>query len=189
MPLALLTASGQPVLAAESGSGNEIVGTVGWLYVEGAMHEAACRIQMDSRWQNISLPDVSPQALTRPGDAGDATPFQIKLEGCIRSAGRVVDQQKNTLAWSSQQPIVTLTFAGVAAASNPALFGVNGTTGIGLRLMDSKGQQIRPSVYSEPQFLNPGDNTLQFSVAPERTAATLMPGSYSATLDFQIHYQ
>ncbi|WDZ51805.1 fimbrial protein [Acinetobacter vivianii] len=185
----LLAWSGQSVLAEESGSGGEVEGTIGWLYIEGVMYEAACRIQMDSRWQNIILPAVSTQSLTKLGDTGEVTPFHIKLEGCLRSAGRVMDQQKNTLAWSSQQPIVTMTFAGVATESNPNLFRVNGATGIGLRLIDSKGQQIRPGIRSEPWFLNPGDNTLQFSVALERTATKLMADSYNATLDFQIHYQ
>lgn len=186
VPLLLLAATAAD--AAEHG-GEEVQGTVGSLYVTGAMQEAACRLEMASRWQSIELPTVSAYQLLRPGDADEPTPFTLRLAGCMRSAGSVLNEQNNTLAWSSQQPIVTLTFAAAADAQTPALFQVKGAEGIGLRLRDGAGNTLRPGVASAPQFLIPGDNQLNFTVAPERTAAPLMADAYRATLDFQLHYQ
>lgn len=184
----LLTAGVAPAVAAEH-DGEEVQGTAGWLYVTGAMREAACRLEMSSRWQSIELPAVSAYQLLRPGDSGEPTPFTLRLTGCMRSAGSVLNSQNNTLAWSSQQPIVTLTFSAAADAQTPELFQVKGAEGIGLRLRDAQGNTLRPGVESAPGFLTPGDNQLQFTLAPERTAAALKPDAFRATLDFKLHYQ
>ncbi len=184
----LLMAGAVPAVAAEH-DGEEVQGTAGWLYVTGAMREAACRLEMSSRWQSIELPAVSAYQLLRPGDSGEPTPFTLRLTGCMRSAGSVLNSQNNTLAWSSQQPIVTLTFTAAADAQTPELFQVKGAEGIGLRLRDAQGNTLRPGVESAPGFLTPGDNQLQFTIAPERTEAALKPDAFRATLDFKLHYQ
>lgn len=186
--LMLLMAGVAPAVAAEH-DGEEVQGTVGWLYVTGAMREAACRLEMASRWQSIELPAVSAYQLLQPGDSGEPTPFTLRLTGCMRSAGSVLNSQNNTLAWSSQQPIVTLTFTAAADAQTPELFQVKGAEGIGLRLRDAQGNTLRPGVESAPGFLTPGDNQLQFTIAPERTAAALKADAYRATLDFKLYYQ
>jgi len=184
------------LMAAFSGSGitaqhngREVQGTAGWLHVSGVMQEPACHLAMASRWQTVTLAPVGTDRLKRPGDNAEATPFYLRLEGCIRSAGEVADSNNNTVLWSDWQPIATLTFSGVADASTPSLFKVNGAEGIGLRLRDSSGNALLPGMRSHPQFLNPGDDMLYFTLTPERTAAPLLAGSYSAVLDFQIHYQ
>lgn len=184
----LMMAGTQTASAAETARG-DIQGTVGWLYVDGAMRETACWLSMPSRRQTVTLPTVGANQLLKPGDSAEPTAFVIRLEGCMRSAGAVTNRQNNTLAWSSQQPIATVTFSGPADPQQPALFQVNGVEGIGLRLRDDSGQPLRPGVTGEPLFLTPGDNSLAFSVAPERTANRLMAGAYNATLDFKINYQ
>lgn len=188
LALLLLTAGVPPVSAAEH-NGEEVQGTAGWLYVTGTMHEAACQLEMSSRWQSITLPAVGTSGLQRLGDSAEPTPFTLRLTGCLRSAGAVLNSQNNTLAWSSQQPIVTLTFSSAADAHTPVLFQVKGAEGIGLRLRDAHGNTLRPGVPSAPGFLTPGDNQLRFTIAPERTAAALQADVYQATLDFQLHYQ
>jgi type 1 fimbria pilin len=71
----------------------------------------------------------------------------------------------------------------------PELFQVQGAEGIALRLRDASGNTLRPGTAGAPLFMNPGDNTLMFTVAVERTAAPLLANSYRATLDFHLHYQ
>ncbi|CAI0968262.1 S-fimbrial protein subunit SfaG precursor [Serratia quinivorans] len=188
LALLLLTADMAAAAAAEHG-GEEVQGTAGWLNVSGTMHEATCQLEMSSRWQSITLPAVGTGELQRPGDSAEPTPFTLRLTGCMRSAGSVLNSQNNTLAWSAQQPIVTLTFTAPADAQTPALFQVKGAEGIGLRLRDAHGNTLRPGVPSAPWFLTPGDDQLRFTIAPERTAALLKADAYQATLDFQLYYQ
>jgi len=188
LALLLLTTGMAPVAAAEYG-GEEVQGTIGWLYVSGAMREAACQLEMPSRWQSIELPAASTSELQHPGDSAEPTPFSLRLTGCLRSAGAVLNGQNNTLTWSSQQPIVTLTFSAAADVNTPALFQVKGAEGIGLRLRDAHGNTLRPGVPGAPWFLTPGDNQLRFTITPERTAAALQADAYQATLDFQLNYQ
>lgn len=153
------------------------------------MQEPACRVAMASHWQHVVLPPISTDTLQRPGDSAEPTRFYLRLEGCLRSAGNVADSQNNTMIWSDWQPIATLTFSGVADAATPSLFKANGVEGIGLRLRDAAGHVLLPGVKSHPQFLTTGDDVLYFSLAAERTSASLQAGNYNATLDFQIHYQ
>jgi type 1 fimbria pilin len=170
-------------------NGNEVGGTSGWLHIQGVMQEPACRVAMASSWQHVSLQPLSTDTLKRPGDSAEPTTFYIRLEGCLRSAGTVADSQNNTVVWSEWQPIATLTFSGVADSTVPSLFKANGVKGIGLRLRNAAGHVLLPGVKSQPQFLTPGDDVLYFSLAAERTSASLQAGNYNATLDFQIHYQ
>ncbi|WP_336777671.1 fimbrial protein [Pantoea sp. USHLN256] len=170
-------------------NGEEVQGSAGWLHVNGVMQEPACHLAMASRWQTVTLPPVTTDDLKRPGDSAQVTPFYIRLNGCVRTAGTVADSQNNTVKWSDWQPIATLTFSGVADANAPALFKAKGVEGMGLRLRDAAGNALQPGVKSHPLFLMPGDDMLYFSLGPERTSARLQAGSYSAILDFQIHYQ
>ncbi len=186
--LAVLSAIATLASAAER-QGQDVGGTVGQLHVTGTMHEAACRLDMPSSRQTVTLPTAGTFELVNVGARGEATPFTLRLTGCLRSASVAFNERNNTLAWSSQQPLVMMTFSAPADEASPALFQVTGASGIGLRLSDAEGNTLRPGERSAPQFLTPGDNALLFSVAPERTSAALSPGSYRATLDFQLHYQ
>jgi type 1 fimbria pilin len=187
----MLLAAGMPYASAAEygGARDEVQGTVGWLQVSAAMRETACRLEMASTRQSISLPSVSTHQLKVPGDRSEPTAFSLRLAGCIRSAGVVMNTQNNTLAWSSQQPLVTLTFSAPANADVPALFDVMGAEGVGLRLQDAQGNTVYPGVAGAPQFLSPGGNELVFFVTAERTPAALMANAFRATLDFQLHYQ
>lgn len=185
----LILAAASLQAQAATHNGKEVQGTAGWLHVKGLMQEPACRIDMASRYQSVILPPIGTDDFARVGDRARGTQFYIRLEGCKRSAGTVVDTRNNTVLWSDWQPIATLTFSGVADTHNARLFKVQGAEGIGLHLQDAQGKALLPGVKSHPQFLTPGDNMLYFYLMPERTSAALLAGSYSATLDFQIHYQ
>lgn len=160
----------------------------GWLQVEGAMMESACRLEMASRSQTVLLPATGTGELLKPGDTGTPATFYLRLQGCMRSAGKVINTRNNTLAWSARQPLVSLRFLGPADAHAPELFQVNGAKGIGLRLRDASGNVLRPGEYSAPIFLSAGDNSLRFTVVSERTAATLSADGYRAIIEFQLNY-
>ncbi|WP_368045634.1 fimbrial protein, partial [Escherichia coli] len=60
--------------------------------------------------------------------------------------------------------------------------------GLALRLLDDAGQDIRLGSRGQPLLLTPGQNSLIYTVRPERTAAMLNPGAYTATVDFRLSY-
>lgn len=181
--LLILAAGNAPSFATE------VQGNSGWLVISGAMHEIPCRMVMSSAQQIIDLPVLGSNDLQRPGDVAEPTSFSLQLEGCSRKAGTLMNVQNNTLAWSSQQPLATLTFFGLADSYAPDLFQVKGAKGIDLRLWDASGQVLRPGIAGTPLFLTPGDNKLKFTVAPVRTPTELVPSAFRTTLDFQIYYQ
>lgn len=80
-----------------------------------------------------------------------------------------------------------MAFRAVQDADNPRLVKVQGVAGLGLRLEDGRGQDVRLGGRGEPLLLTPGQNTLSYSVVPERTAAS-GGGAYRATVDFSLSY-
>lgn len=186
LPVLLLIA---PVFVAQAAihNGRDVQGNAGWLHVRGSMQEPACRIDMASRYQSVTLPSVTTADFIQAGDRTSGTPFYIRLEGCKRSAGSVSDNRNHTM-WSDWQPIVTLIFSGVADEQTPEIFKVKGAEGIGLRLQDARGNTLLPGARSHPQFLTTGDQMLYFNLITERTSVPLQAGSYQATIDFNMYY-
>ncbi|EPK1857969.1 fimbrial protein, partial [Klebsiella pneumoniae] len=72
---------------------------------------------------------------------------------------------------------------------NPQLVKVEGVSGLGLRLVDAQGEDVRLGSKGKPLFLRPEQNTLSYAVIPERTLANLNSGSYMAVVDFNLSYE
>ncbi|MBU5413216.1 fimbrial protein [Serratia ureilytica] len=163
-------------------------GANGVLQVRGALTESACRLEMESTWQDISLGEIGTGRLQNVGDRGTPVAFELLLRDCLRSPAGSRDSRTGALTWAGNQPAVTVTFRAVQDADNPQLVRAQGVAGLGLRLTDSRGQDVRLGSRSEPLLLTPGQNALSYSVTPERTAARLAAGSYRATVDFSLSY-
>ncbi|MBF8219169.1 fimbrial protein [Serratia ureilytica] len=189
IPLSTVTALWLlPEARGQTPDGHYADGSSGVLYVRGALTESACRLEMASARQEIRLGDVATGRLQQMGDRGTPVTFRLQLQDCLRSPVGGRDYRTGALAWAPQQPAVTVSFSAPADADNPQLVRVNGAGGLGLRLLDAAGQDVRLGSRGRPLLLTPGQNSLNYTVAAERTAALLTPGAYRATVDFRLSY-
>ncbi|MEI9743871.1 fimbrial protein [Enterobacter ludwigii] len=167
----------------------EVEGVNGSLYVHGALIESACRLEMTSSRQDIALADTSTGRLQKVGERGEPVGFELRLTDCIRSPARSTDVRSGGMLWSANQPAVTVTFLATGDENNPQLVKAHGVSGLGLRLLDTEGEDVRLGSRGKPLILTPGQNTLRYTVVPERTSANLVAGYYLATVDFHLSYE
>ncbi|MEL4015259.1 fimbrial protein [Dryocola clanedunensis] len=197
---ALRRSSGLPLLLAfmismaanaETTDGWDVDGEHADIYVEGMLTEAACTLDMASDFQQIELGNIPIGTLVHVGDRGEPVAFHLRLKDCLRVEGYKHGNRSGNIAWSSNQPVVTVAFLAPADADNAELVKVFGpeVNGVGLRLTDDKFSDIRLSTWGRPTFISPGQDTLTFYVAPERTNSRLVGGAFTATVNFQISYQ
>ncbi|WP_454877356.1 fimbrial protein [Serratia inhibens] len=165
-----------------------IDGDNGVLQVRGALTESACRLEMGSARQDIQLGETGTGRLQNVGDRGTPVGFELRLQDCLRSPAGSRDSRTGALTWAANQPAVTVSFSAPADVNNPQLVKVQGVSGLALRLTDSLGQDVRLGSRGQPLLLTPGQNTLAYHVAPERTRAPLIAGAYSAAMDFRLSY-
>lgn len=163
-------------------------GANGVLRVHGALTESACRLDMVSAWQEIALGDTGTGRLREIGSRGTPVAVQLRLEDCLPGPSRNRDNRTGNLLWSSSQPAVSVSFIAPADADNPQLVMVQGAGGLALRVMDPLGREVRLGSRGAPLLLTPGQNTLTYTVAPERTRAPLQAGAYWAQLNFGLSY-
>lgn len=174
--------------AAQAVDNWEVDGANGVLYVRGALTESACRLEMDSVRQEIWLGEVATGSLTQTGDRGAAVRFALRLRDCLRSPAASRDERTGALSWAADQPAVRVSFRAPADADNPQLVKAQGVSGMGLRLLDAQGEDIRLGSRGKPLWLTPGSNVLNYNVMAERTGAPLRAGSFGATVDFSLNY-
>ncbi|CAI2146002.1 fimbrial protein [Serratia marcescens] len=177
-----------PEARGQAPGGHYVDGSNGVLYVRGALTESACRLEMSSARQDIRLGDVATGQLQRVGDRGAPVGFELRLQDCLRSAVGGRDNRGGAWVWAPQQPVVTVSFSAPADADNPQLVKVLGASGLGLRLLDAAGRDVRLGSRGRPLLLTPGQNSLRYTVMAERTAASLLAGSYHAVVDFYLTY-
>lgn len=166
----------------------QVDGANGVLQVHGALTESACRLEMDSARQDIWLGDVATGHLARVGDRGTAVTLELRLRDCLRGPANSRDERTGALSGAPDQPAVRVSFRAPADSDNPQLVKAQGVSGLGLRLLDAVGEDVRLGSRGKPLWLMPGSDTLTYFVAPERTAAPLRAGSYQAAIDFSLFY-
>ncbi|AKG68299.1 fimbrial protein [Serratia fonticola] len=172
--------------AAQAGA--DIEGSYGTLYVHGALTESACRLEMTSARQDIALGETATGRLQTLGARGTPVQFELRLRDCLRSPAGSRDGRTGGLTWASNQPAVTVSFNGVRDADNPQLVKAQGVSGLGLRLEDEHGRDVRLGSRGAPLLLTPGQDALTYRVAAERTPAGLVAGRYRAVVDFHLSY-
>nr|WP_240494301.1 fimbrial protein [Pantoea sp. 1.19] len=167
----------------------DVDGANGVIYVHGELHESACRLEMTSSRQEVALGDLATARLSTPGARGASVPFQLRLRDCQQAppASALDERTGNRLA-SGQQPAVTVSFNAARDADNPQLVQAHGTSGLGLRLLDVSGRDVRLGSRGIPLWLTRGQNTLNFTVTPERTSAPLKPGYFMAMVNVNLSY-
>lgn len=166
----------------------DVEGANGTLYVHGALTESACRLEMTSAHQDIVLGETGAGRLRTVGARGEPIRFELRLEDCLRSPAGSRDVRTGGLTWADNQPAVTVSFRATRDADNPQLVKAQGVSGLGLRLENAQGEDVRLGSRGKPLLLAPGQNTLSYTITPERTPAALMAGSYRAVVDFHLSY-
>lgn len=165
-----------------------VEGANGSLYVTGALTESACRLEMESAYQTVSLGEIGTGRLAQIGNRGTPVGFALKLTDCLTSPSGSRDVRTGGLTWGGDQPAVTVRFSAPRDADNPQLVKAQGVSGLGLRMLDGQGRDVRLGDRGAALALTPGQNALTYTVAPERTATRLTSGSYRAVVDFHLSY-
>lgn len=163
-------------------------GETGVLHVHGSLTESPCRLEMASAWQAVNLGNTSSALLQQAGDQGQTVPVQFRLRDCQAITARNRDDRTGNLLWSHNQPAVSVRFTAPVDPYNPQLMAVTGTSGLALRLKDEYGRDVRPGSRGVPLLLNPGQDTLTYTLAPVRTAAPLRAGTWHALINVGLEY-
>lgn len=184
----LACSAGLPAGIAMAADNWRVEGANGVLQLHGVLTESACRLEMNAADQSISLGNTGTGRLQQAGDRGEPVIFQLRLRDCIRTSGGSRDERGGVLSWDANQPVVSVRFIAPADADNAQLIKVQGVSGLGLRMLDAAGQDIRLGFRGKPQFLTPGQDVLTYRVMPERTAAPLQAGAYRSQVNFRLNY-
>ena len=161
----------------------------GVLEISGEFVNSPCVLDMSSADQSVDLGNVSRSQLLRPGDQASPVAFQLRFVDCNRASGSLMNERTGNLVWSAYQPVVSVAFLAPADADDPRLVKVQGVTGMGLRLTDALGRDVRLGSRGEPLFLAYGNDTLTWQVQPTRTRAALSNGAFRATVDLRFIYE
>ncbi|MGK3141807.1 fimbrial protein [Pantoea sp. C2G6] len=167
---------------------SQVDGETGVLHVTGSLTQGACRLEMQSAWQQIDLGNLVTGDFTAADQRGEPVPFQLILRDCLLTGGRLRDAIKGGTVWDSKQPVVSVSFVAPADRYSPELVKVDGAQGVGLRLLDSQHRNVRLGYRSEPVFVAPYHDVLTWYVVPERTSAPLVAGAFAATVSFRLNY-
>lgn len=165
-----------------------VEGANGTLYVHGALTQSACRLEMTSAHQDIALGETGTGRLQTVGAQGGPVRFELRLTDCLQHSTGSRDLRRGVRVSAAGQPAVTVSFRGMRDADNAQLVKAEGVSGMGLRLEDTRGEDVRLNSRGFPLLLMPGQDTLTYKVIPERTSAELMAGSYRAVVDFHLSY-
>ncbi|HGM5966643.1 type 1 fimbrial protein [Serratia marcescens] len=174
--------------AAQAIDNWEVDGANGVLYIEGALTESACRLEMGSARQDIRLGEVATGRLAQVGARGVPVAFELRLRDCLRGPAAGRDERTGARSRAYDQPAVRVAFRAPADADNPQLVKAQGVSGLGLRMLDTHGRDVRLGSRGAPLWLTPGSDVLSYTVAAERTAAPLSAGAYRAVVDFSLSY-
>lgn len=179
---------GLPSVACADPDNWKVEGEHGELHVYGEFVEGACRLDMASQNQEVTLGRIPAQVLSKVGSRSEAIAFVLRLRDCVHVGGNMLDQRTGNHLWDRYQPMVSVTFVAPADADTPELVKVEGITGMGLRMTDSAGRNVRLGQRGAPQFVTPGNDALIYRVQAERTAQALMSGEWRATVGFELNY-
>lgn len=153
----------------------------GTIHFEGQLVNAACAVSTQSDNQTVRLGQYRTAAFAAVGDTSSQIPFKIVLTNC-----------DNTVAATA-----AVAFAGQTDATDPTLLAINsggnGTTarGVGIEILDVTSKPLTPNgaMFSTPQNLINGENTLSFSARYKATAATTTAGLANADATFVMKYE
>nr|WP_314425844.1 fimbrial protein [uncultured Erwinia sp.] len=174
---------------------HDVEGENGVVHFHGSVLTSPCILASDSQEQDIDMGEVSARLFHQAGDRSQRVIFAIRMKDCLAGAHGFVDDVPgqmtgtNVRTYISDERVISLTFAGEPDVANPDLLMVRGgVRGLGLRLMDSKGNVLPLNQTQRPYLLTPGDNTLSFMASLESTQRYVGAGSYYGMVRLMMEY-
>ena len=159
----------------------------GRVHIYGYLVETACRINMQSADQTISLGNVATADLKQIGSKARATPLMIELEDCVVTKTDMQNIKTGAVTWSNSQPGFKIRFLAPTVPTAPSLAQVSGKTGLGLEISNAQGVQIPMGEFSAPQLINYPQDHLLFQITPVRVG-TLEPSAFNSLISFELDY-
>lgn len=179
------------LIAAEAtyAADNVVDGDSGVLYVNGELTQGACNIDTGSRWQTLSMGNVSSGDLITPGRRGHAHAFHLHLRDCINSGLEEENRKIGVIVRVSDQPEFRISFISREDLDEPGLIAVEGAKGFGLRLENVTHQPVDINQQGEPVILQADSDELTFWLTPERTRAELKEGAWRSVVNMRFSYE
>ena len=171
----------------------DVEGQNGVVHFHGAVLTSPCILASESQEQDVDMGEVSARSFSQEGSQSQKVTFVINLKGCLAGAheshedipGKMTGV--NVRSYTTDERVISLTFAGESDDVNPNLLMVHGGVR-GLGLMDSKGSPLFLNQTQHPYLLFPGDNTLTFMAALESTQKYVGAGSYYGMVRLMMEY-
>lgn len=173
----------------------DVEGQNGVVHFHGAVLTSPCILANESQEQDVDMGEVSARSFRQEGSRSKRVIFVVNLKGCLAGAHESHEDIPgkmtgiNVRSYTTDERVISLTFAGESDGANPDLLMVlGGVRGLGLRLMDSKGTPLFLNQTQHPYLLFPGDNTLTFMAALESTQKYVGAGSYYGMVRLMMEY-
>lgn len=155
----------------------------GTINVTGNIVDGSCDIDTDSQTINVKLGSVQASSFANKGDISNPVPFDIILKDCASTVHEAdimfigkSDPNNSELLQLTQEP-------GVA-------------TGVGIRIRQPVYGDFTNNVWialnrlnSATQNLQPGDNTITYTLSYEATSTPVTVGTGNSVMYFDLYYQ
>jgi len=164
-------------------------GEHGQIMVVGLLSEGACHLELGSALQQIDLGTLSKTELSQPGNETAPVSFSLRLTDCYRSYKEQSIMPGSNELFSYIEPLVTLSFSGVADHDFPSLLNVNGVSGIALRISDKDRQTVGLNQAGRKYFISRKNEEFNYFVSAVRTSASVQYGEFWAVTNFSVNYE
>lgn len=149
----------------------------GTVNITGTIQDNTCELAPDSITKEVDMGTFARKQFSHAGDTASLKMFTINLQNCGPAASEA-----------------TLTFSGVADATNPNLFAINGepdaARGLALAIFDSEGNALMPDKPGGGHPIKPGEGSvvLTFKAQYQSVSETINAGIANATVTFVLDY-
>ncbi|NDJ55757.1 type 1 fimbrial protein [Enterobacteriaceae bacterium 4M9] len=161
----------------------------------GNVFASPCVLSSESRFQDVSLGDISARSFHSAGDRSQPVTFKVYLRDCLKGAATY----RNNIAasqtgqewrtYTTSEQAVQMTFIGESDPGNSSLLRTTGSSfGAGLRLMSVDGKPYVLNQTQAPLLVKTGDSVLTFQAALESTDSSVTAGEFSGLMRIKMEY-
>ncbi|HDX4051642.1 TPA: type 1 fimbrial protein [Enterobacter soli] len=147
----------------------------GTVAMKGSIIDTPCAIDIDDQAQVVEMGSETTGEIIHNG-FGPVKTFRIHLVNCV-----LHQSIPHRPDWSGFQ----VTFDG---KHDNTFFGVNGAAGIGVKILDSEGNQAIPGIPMSKVALKPGKQFLDYTLQLVSDRHRLVAGNYRTTIRFKVDY-
>lgn len=185
----------ESAISPQSNDPDHVKEDSGIVRFHGNVFASPCVMSSESRFQDISLGDVSARMFHKAGDRSQPVTFKVYLRDCLKGAATYrnniaasqIGQEWRT--YTTGEQAVQMTFVGESDAANNSLLRTTGSTfGAGVRLMSVDGKPYVLNQTQAPYLVQPGDSVLTFQAALESTGSSVGAGAFSGLMRIKMEY-